>query len=106
MCPSRDLFKTFESLDEGKVLLRNNLDCKIAGIGTVSVKMYDGVTRDLKQVRFVPDLRRNLISLGIIDQLGCNIKAENGQIEIIEKGVVIMKGIIRNGLYVLVGSLP
>lgn len=89
-----------------KVLLGNNLACKIAGIGTVSLKMYDGMTRDLKQVRFVPDLRRNLISLGIIDQLGCSIKAENGQIEIIENGVVIMKGIRRNGLYVLVGSLP
>ncbi|KAH9717011.1 hypothetical protein KPL71_021670 [Citrus sinensis] len=84
----------------------NNLACKIAGIGTVSLKMYDGMTRDLKQVRFVPDLRRNLISLGMIDQLGCSIKAENGQIEIIENGVVIMKGIRRNGLYVLVGSLP
>ncbi|KAH9717014.1 hypothetical protein KPL71_021670 [Citrus sinensis] len=88
------------------VLLGNNLACKIAGIGTVSLKMYDGMTRDLKQVRFVPDLRRNLISLGMIDQLGCSIKAENGQIEIIENGVVIMKGIRRNGLYVLVGSLP
>lgn len=42
----------------------------------------------------------------MIDQLGCSIKVEYGQIQVINKGAVIMKGIRRNGLCVLVGSLP
>lgn len=66
--------------------------------------MYDGVIRDLKQVRYVPDLKRNLISLEVIDQLGCSIKVENGEIQVVQNGVFMMKGIRRNGLYVLVGS--
>lgn len=66
--------------------------------------MYDGVIRDLKQVRYVLDLKRNLIALEVIDQLGCSIKAENGEIQVVQNGVFIMKGIRRNGLYVLVGS--
>ena len=78
MCPCKDLFKTFESIDGGKVLLGNNLTCKVAGIKTVSIKMFDGVTRDLEQFRYVPNLKRNLISLGMLDQLGYSIKAENG----------------------------
>lgn len=105
MCHSKDLFKTFESLDGGKVLLGNNLACKVVGLGTVSVKIFDGVSKDLEQVRYVPDLKRNLISLGMLDQLGCSIKAEHGQIQIMNKGTVIIKGIRMNGLYVLVGAL-
>lgn len=42
----------------------------------------------------------------MLDQLGCSIKTENGQIQIIDKGAVVIKGIRRNGLYVLVGSVP
>lgn len=80
MCPCKDLFKIFDNIDRDKVLLGNNLARKVAGIGTVSIKMFDGVTKDHEQVRYVPDLKRNLISLGILYQLGCSSKAENGQI--------------------------
>lgn len=67
--------------------------------------MFDGVSKDLEQVRYIPDLKRNLISLGMLDQLGCSIKAEHGQIQIMNKGTIIIKGIRMNGLYVLVGAL-
>ena len=80
MCSCKDLFKIFDNIDRGKVLLGNNLARKVAGIEIVSIKMFDGVTRDLEQVKYVLDLKRNLISLGILYQLGCSIKAENGQI--------------------------
>lgn len=38
--------------------------------------MSDGVVRDLIQVRYVPKLKRNLISIRMLDQSGCTIKAE------------------------------
>ncbi|KAH9769617.1 hypothetical protein KPL71_012080 [Citrus sinensis] len=40
-----------------------------------------------------------------MDQAGCSIKAENSNLQIEENGLVIMKGIRRNGLYVLTGSI-
>ncbi|KAH9762947.1 hypothetical protein KPL70_001004 [Citrus sinensis] len=105
MCPHKDFFVTFKSIDGGKVLLGNNLACKVAGIGSVRIKMYDGSVKGLEQVRCVPELKRNLISLGMIDQLGCCIKAENGELQILKDGAIIMKGCRRNGLYVLKGSV-
>ncbi|KAH9781363.1 Integrase catalytic domain-containing protein [Citrus sinensis] len=105
MCPHKDFFVTFESIDGGKVLLGNNLACKVAGIGSVRIKMYDGSVKGLEQVRYVPELKRNLISLGMIDKLGCCIKAENGELQILKDGAIIMKGCRRNGLYVLKGSV-
>ncbi|KAH9657805.1 hypothetical protein KPL70_023225 [Citrus sinensis] len=106
MCPNKSFFKTFENVNGGKVLLGNNLACKVAGITTISLKMFDGVTRDLYQARYVPELKRNLISLGMVDQSGCIIKAENGEIQVSDQGKIVMKGVRKNGLYILVGSSP
>ena len=39
--------------------------CHIEGIDTVLVNMFDGIVRELKDVRYVPPLKKNLISVGI-----------------------------------------
>ena len=47
-----------------------NGDClDIVGKGTVKIKMYSGYVRTFGDVRYVPTLERNLISLGRIDAL-------------------------------------
>lgn len=67
--------------------------------------MSDGVVRDLIQVRFVPKLKRNLISIRMLDQSGCTIKAEKKKtLKIIKGWMVITTNRIRNGLYVLDGQ--
>ena len=81
----------------------NNSMCKVVGNGTVSLRMFDGVVRELTQVRFVPELKRNLISIGMLDQTGCVIKAEKSVLREIKGSMVIMKGIKQNGLYVMDG---
>ncbi|KAH9803501.1 hypothetical protein KPL71_001790 [Citrus sinensis] len=92
MCPNRNYFTSYQSCDSGMVLMGNNSICKVVGIGTVSLKMFDGVVREITQVRHVPDLKRNLISVGMLDQMGCI------------GSMVIMKGNKNNGLYVLNGQ--
>ncbi|KAH9800550.1 Integrase catalytic domain-containing protein [Citrus sinensis] len=37
---------------------------------------------------------------------GCTIKAENGEIHVTDKGETVIKGVRKNGLYILVGSSP
>ncbi|KAG8483166.1 hypothetical protein CXB51_022143 [Gossypium anomalum] len=39
MSPNRDWFTTYETVSEGVVLMGNNASCKIAGVGTIKVKM-------------------------------------------------------------------
>jgi len=39
--------------------------CNLKGIGTVRIKMFDGIVRELKEVRYVPQLKRNLILVGL-----------------------------------------
>ena len=55
-------------------------------------------------VRHVPELKQNLISLGVLDESGYVCKTENGKMKISRGSYVAMKGIKRNGLYILLGK--
>lgn len=39
MCPNKDWFATYQSIDGGEVLKGNNVDCKVVGIGSIQIKM-------------------------------------------------------------------
>ena len=43
--------------------------CNVEGIGTVCIKMFDGIVRELKEVSYVPQLKRNLISVSALKTL-------------------------------------
>ena len=85
-------------------MMGNNSLCKVVGLGTIRLKMFDGVIRELSEVRHVLELKKNLISLGILDQMGCTFKMESGVMRIIKGSMVIMKGAKNNALYVLQGT--
>ena len=44
--------------------------CNMEGIGTVQIKMFDGMVWELNEVRYVPQLKRNLIYVGTLEALG------------------------------------
>lgn len=52
MCHNKDWFATYQSIDGGKVLMKNNVACKVVGIGSIQIKMYDGIVRTLSDVTF------------------------------------------------------
>ncbi|KAG8492461.1 hypothetical protein CXB51_009586 [Gossypium anomalum] len=105
MSPKQDWFTTYETVSEGVVLIGNNASCKIAGVGTIKVKMFDGVVRTLSDVRHVPELKRNLISLSTLDSKGYRYTAESGVLKISKGSLVVMKGQRKIAkLYVLQGS--
>jgi hypothetical protein len=50
MSPKRDWFTTYESVNGGSVLMGNDVIYKIVGIGTIRMKMHDGIVRTLTNV--------------------------------------------------------
>lgn len=104
MSPVREWFSEFTHTDGGTVMLGNDHTCQIRGIGSIKIKMYDGKVRKLSEVRYVPDLRRNLISLGVFDSKGYKFESQKGNMKISKEGAVLIKGVRRNDLYFLVGS--
>ena len=83
----------------------NNAQCKETGIGTVKIKTHDGVVRTLSNVRHVPDLKRNLISLGTLESKGCKYSAEGGVLKVSKGSRLLLKGLRQGDLYVLQASI-
>ncbi|CAL9002404.1 unnamed protein product [Prunus brigantina] len=104
MCPIREWFSSFEELDGGVVLMGNNNACKTQGIGKICLKMHDGTIGELSDVRYVPDMKKNLISLGALESKGLKITMEGGVLKAVHGALVVMKGTRRNNLYFLRGS--
>ena len=104
MCPNRDYFSTYKSVQGGVVLMGNNHACKIAGMGTIKIKMHDGVVRTLTDVRHIPDLKRNLISLSTLDSNGYKFTGGDGVLKVAKGSLIVMKAEKIGKLYILKGS--
>ena len=73
-----DWFSSFEKLDGYFSVMGDDHSCNVEGIGIVRIKMFDGIVRELKEVRYVPELKRNLISVGALEALGFVVSIRDG----------------------------
>ena len=60
--------------------------------------------RELKDVRYVPHLKKNLISVGALEAHGLRRTFGEGVFKMPSASLLVMKGIRRNNLYYLKGS--
>ncbi|GAV83462.1 hypothetical protein CFOL_v3_26909 [Cephalotus follicularis] len=67
--------------------------------------MFDGVVRTLADVQHVPNLRKNLISLGTLDLRWCKVIIEGGGMRVTKEALVILQGMMIEKLYRLVGTV-
>lgn len=65
---SKESFVTYNTCNSGKVLMENNVASSVVGIGYVRLKLGVRAIRKLEKVRYVIDLKCNLISLGMLDE--------------------------------------
>ena len=92
MTPNKDWFDTYRLVNSGSILKGNDASCKVVEMGNIKVKMFDGVIRTLCDVKHVPNLRKNLISLGTLDNNGFNYKSSNGVMKVSKGVLTVMKG--------------
>ncbi|GJT27716.1 retrovirus-related pol polyprotein from transposon TNT 1-94 [Tanacetum coccineum] len=104
MTPRRDFLFDFKKFNGGTVLLGNNRACAIMGIGKVRVQMKDGSSFLLENVCYIPELKRNLISLGTLDREGYTVKLQNGRVKVIKGSLMVLSGTMKgNCVYTLDG---
>ena len=78
--------------------------CNMEGIGTVQIKMFDGMIRELKDVRYIPQLKRNFIFVDALETVGLEVSIKDGILKMTKSSMVVLKGVRRNNLYYLKGS--
>ena len=60
--------------------------------------------RTLTDVRHIPQLKKNLISLGALDSKGFKYCGDSGVIRVSKGALTVMKGVKRGTMYVLGGT--
>ncbi|CAN6886732.1 unnamed protein product, partial [Brassica oleracea] len=105
MTSRREWFHHYESISGGSVYSCNDHELKIVGTGSIQLKMYDGTVCTIHEVRHVEGLKKNLLSVGQLDDLGCKVEVQNGTLKVIRGALVLMKGEkIAAKLYMLRGE--
>lgn len=105
MTPHKEWLEFRTSCNEGSVLLGNNKSCSVAGKGSMRIKMFDGVERILNNVKSIAELKINLISLVMLDKERYSFKTENGFLKVPKGSLIVIKGLVKNGIYSLIGSI-
>jgi len=67
------MFNSLVAKDEGIVKLVDGSACEVIDTKTFKVTCRDGMVHALEAVRYVPEVRYNLISIGWLDEEGCQI---------------------------------
>ena len=106
MTSRKDIFIELKESAYGKVKMANNSHTEVKGIGSVRFRNPDGTTFLLHEVRYMPGIARYLISLGTLEEKGCEFKGPGGGIKIVKGCTIIMRGERkgRNTLYFLQGK--
>ena len=70
----------------------NDTVCKTVGIGNIRMRIFDGQVRALTNVRYVPDLKKNLLSLGALEPHEYKFSSADGGIKVTKGSMTILKG--------------
>ena len=100
ICSHKSWFQNLE-ISQGSVILGNDQTCEVKGVGSIKLKVMDGSIKVLTEVRYIPQIKRNLISLGLLESKGYNFSSESGILKVTKDSRVIMEAKRRNSLYYL-----
>jgi len=93
VCLNRDWFSRFEKLDGCFAIMGDDHPYKVKGIDAVRIKILDRMVRELKEVRYVPQVKMNLISVGTLDVLGHRVSMRDSILKATRGSMVVLKGV-------------
>ena len=93
--------------DSHKVQLGDNYQYPIKGMGEASYKLKSGKFMKMKEVLYVPGLKKNIISISTLDKKWFRVSFVDGEVLMWPKGKIIddatITGAEEGGLYKLKG---
>jgi len=86
---------------ELSIVVSNGVNVGVKNIGTASLRLSSGFDLTLSDVVYVPFMRRNLISISILDKCGFTFIFGNNEVEIFRNSSLIGSSVLSDGLYLL-----
>ncbi|CAL5322839.1 unnamed protein product [Camellia sinensis] len=104
ICADKKLFSTYRRVSGSTIRMANNTINRVIGIGTVRFLTKTGRKVILSEVRHVPGVRRNLISLSMLDLKGNCFSSSGGVLHVHKGDREMLQGKLCNKLYRLEGE--
>jgi hypothetical protein len=104
ICSHREWFSDYSHVHNGNVIIGDESRLEISGISSIQIKVHDGTFKTLTNVRYVPKMERNFISLGTLEAMRFKFSADNGVLKVSQGNRVVLKAKHFNNLYYLQGS--
>jgi hypothetical protein len=102
VCKEMSLFKTFETVEDGCILfMGNSTTAAVKGKGTVNLEFTSGNVLTLTDVYYVPEIRKNLVSGGLLNKFGFKYVFESDQFVLTKGGTFVGKGYLSEGVFKL-----
>jgi len=100
VCHDKSCFINLKELDDGKKLFMGNAaTADIKGVGDVILKMTSGKDLKLRDVLYVPELRKNLASGWVFNKFGFKLVFESDKFVLSKSGMFVGKGYALNGMF-------
>ena len=102
MCGDKSAF--VELINEGKHFVKCGNDSRMTVVGTGSVRLaFNGTTFLIRNVYYVPELHKNLLSIGQLQERGLSILIQNGKCSIYHqsKGLIVQTNMTSNRMFIL-----
>ena len=97
--PHREIIQNYVVGNFGKVYLADGSTLDVVGMGDVRILLPNGSVWLLEKVRHIPELRRNLISVGQLDDEGHAILFISGTWKVTKGARVLVRGKKTGTLY-------
>ena len=104
--PHREIIQNYAAGDFGKVYLANGSALDVVGMGDVRILLPNGSVWLLEKVRHIPELRRNLISIGQLDDDGHAILFVGGTWKVTKGARVDRKSTRLNSSHCVTSRMP
>jgi len=92
VCSHKKMFNSLVVKEEGTIKMVDGSACEVISTRTVNVIKRDGTMRALEVVRYVSDVRYNLISIEMLDEEECRIQVQQDIITVSQGDGGILKG--------------
>ena len=70
-----------------EIVLEDNMKYPVKGVGNVSLKLNQGNTIHLQYVLYVPDLKKNLVSISAMEDKGYKVIFSDGKVRVSKNNV-------------------
>ena len=101
VCNDKNMFSNYVEANAGNCMYMGNSTAAVKGKGTINLEFTSGKILTLTDVYHVPEIRKNLVSVSLLNMHGFKLVFDGDKFILSKGGVFVGKGYVYEGMYKL-----